>query len=164
MRRSVAVTGLLVTVGVLTGCTTTSPSPAPAAAATSSTPAPMDGGGDTAGGPYPTWDQPAAQQAAAVAGQVMADFTATTRDPDAWFAALAVNLTDAAQQAHWGTDPTLVPAHAVLGVQVVPGGSPFLATATVTTDVGPYVLALVRADGAAPWLVDSITPPEGVGP
>lgn len=164
MRHSVTVSVTVVAAGLLAGCAAT-PTGQPASPAASASDAPrLDGGGEASPQPYPTWNQPAAVAAREVALAAMREFTRTDRDPPTWLEALAPYLTPAAHEAHYGTDPAQVPAHHVRDATVTPGPSPYLANATVATDVGDYQLLLVRAGADSTWLVDTITPPPQVGP
>jgi len=129
----------------------------------------MGSGPDDADESAPPPPGPASQDAAstaaavAVALQTMTAFARPTVDAGTWFVELEPLLTPAARTAFYGTDPDEVPAHAVTGPgrpETTP--SAYLATVTVPTDVGDYRLLLSREDGAAGWLVETITPPDGV--
>lgn len=111
-----------------------------------------------------TWD--ARSRAAVVAAAVTAT-TAFARPGvpfDAWWAELSPLLTQRAQQDYAFVDPANVPATAVTGPGVlVDETSAYVAGVQVPTDVGPYTVLLTRVDGAAPWLVSRLTPPDGIG-
>ena len=80
-------------------------------------------------------------------------------------AGVAVGVLLAAGLGGWwaarGDDPVrTTPAPAAAG-PVVP--DPLGLDVTVPTDVGTYTVILSRQDGAAPWLVERLTPPDGLG-
>ena len=103
-------------------------------------------------------------EAVGVAREALTAFADHSVGADAWFANLAPFLSLEAQQDYLGTDPELVPVDQLQGrAQLQAPVSDFLATVTQDTDVGVYTVLLSRADDGQ-WQVESITPPDGVGP
>lgn len=161
--RATSLIGLMVSGGLLavllSGCTHPSPGQPQPPAVTTLTEAPLD---DVESIPVPTSVPRSA--AVDITRDALRAFGDHTLDADAWFAALAPYLSQAAQQAYVGTDPTLVPVHRLDGPTVLePWVSDYLATVTQGTDVGAYTVLLSRND-AGNWQVETIIPPAGVGP
>jgi hypothetical protein len=103
-------------------------------------------------------------EAVGLAQKALAAFADHSVSAEAWFANLAPFLSLEAQQDYLGTDPELVPVDQLQGrAQLQPPVSDFLATVTQDTDVGVYTVLLSRTDDGQ-WQVESITPPDGVGP
>lgn len=110
--------------------------------------------------PYPTWDARARAQAVQAATTAMSAFARPQVDAARWWADLSPLLSPAGAIAYQGTDPAEVPARAVTGpAELVDERSPYLAGVQVPTDTGPYLVLLSRDGGAAPWLVERLTPP-----
>lgn len=114
--------------------------------------------------PVPTWDDTARGAAAAAAETVMAAFARPDLDVEAWWAGVEPLLSPQAAQDYAYVDPASVPATEVTGPAVlVQDTSAYVAGVQVPTDAGDYLVVLSRADGAAPWLVERVTPPDEVG-
>jgi hypothetical protein len=93
----------------------------------------------------------------------MTAFAKPSAEYDTWWDALAPYLTETAQQAYSYTDPANVPASKVTGTaHLGPSESDYLATVTVPTDVGTYTVLLSRPETNTGWLVERLTPPEGL--
>jgi hypothetical protein len=161
MRRTTHTAALTLCLALAAGCaaaptvsTGTSPSASSAA---------NDLGADlpTATG-SPTWDDHTAAEAAATADAATAAFIRKDLPDDQWGPQLAVLLTPAAAAAYLGpnptrptTDPANVPGQALRGGSIAGStapvnGSPFLATASVRTDAGTYLVHLSRDDTGWP--------------
>jgi len=122
-----------------------------------------DTGGTIAPQPAPTWDEQARHNANEAAEAAMTAFARPFLDYPTWWADLSPLLTQQAQQDYAYVDPANVPAHGVVGdARITDQTSAYVASVTVPTDVGPYLVVVTRADATAGWLVASLTPPEGV--
>lgn len=114
--------------------------------------------------PVPSWDEAARADALDTAERAMRAFARPGEDAATWWSELEPLLTHAAAVAYEGTDPANVPASAVTGAASLEDEStPYLAPVSVATDAGVYVVLLVREGAGAPWLVERLTPPAGVG-
>ncbi len=134
------------------------PSPAPTDAID------IDTGETIAPEVVPTWDAASRSTAVDAATAAMTAFARPDLDYDTWWAALAPLLTQKAAQDYTYVDPANIPARQVTaGAQLVDDTSAYVAVVSVPTDAGTYSLTLARTDGAAPWLVTRISPPENVG-
>jgi hypothetical protein len=112
---------------------------------------------------YPTDDAASRATAQDAAAEAMAVFLRVDLSAAEWLAGLSAHLTADAAGAFYGTDPLEVPARAITGQPRWDGStSGYLAEVVVPTDVGDYRLLLVREGQGAPWLVQTITPPDGV--
>ena len=114
-----------------------------------------------------TQDDTSTAAAVDLAQRAMTAFARPTVAADTWFNDLAPLMTPEARSAYYGTDPAEVPAHAVTGparAETSPSAysSAYLAYVTVPTDVGDYRVLLSREGGDAGWLVETLTPPDGV--
>jgi hypothetical protein len=108
-----------------------------------------------------TWDDAVRKAARDAARATITAFAATDKAEDAWWADLKPLLTPQAQPVYQDVDPRLVPVNEVTGEpKVTDETSTLLAEVAVPTDIGRYTVLLTRADGAAPWLVEQIRPPE----
>lgn len=113
--------------------------------------------------PAPTWDEQTRHRANEAAEAAMTAFARPFLDYQTWWAELSPLLTQQAQQDYAYIDPANVPVHGVVGdARITDQTSTYVATVTVPTDVGPYLVTVTRTDATASWLVASITPPEGV--
>ncbi|GGO94016.1 hypothetical protein GCM10011584_34050 [Nocardioides phosphati] len=93
----------------------------------------------------------------------MKAFAKPKLDYDTWWDGLAPYLSASAQQAYSMTDPANVPASKVTGPSALaPSESDYLANVEVPTNVGTYTVLLSRLDGGSRWLVERLTPPEGL--
>lgn len=121
--------------------------------------------GETIGArPVPTWDEPSRAEVVAAAETVIGVYARPDLEEDAWRAGMQPLLSEQAGRDYAYVDPANVPPARVSGPgAVVEDTSAFVATVQVPTDVGPYRVMLSRADAAAPWLAERITPPEEVG-
>lgn len=112
---------------------------------------------------YPSDDAASRAAAQDTAADAMAAFVRVDLTADEWLARLSALLTVDAASAFYGTDPLEVPARAVTGAaRWGSSTSVYLAEVVVPTDVGDYRLMLVREGQGTPWLVQAITPPDGV--
>ena len=113
--------------------------------------------------PSPTDDAASQAAAEAAATATMTSFIQVQLGATQWLDELSEHLTAAAREAYVGTDPLEVPARQLTGPARYAGStSAYLATVTVPTDVGDYQLLLVREGQGAPWLAETLTPPEGL--
>ena len=163
-RTRLALIPLSVMVGSLVAC---SAPPQPATSATSTATAPSGPNDVAADLPspvaYPTEDGASRAAAEAVAGAAMTSFVRIDLPADAWLDQLSPRLTGDAVSAFYGTDPLEVPARQVTGPPRWDGStSAYLATVVVPTDVGNYRVLLIREGQGAPWLVQNISPPDGL--
>ncbi len=111
----------------------------------------------------PTWDAPSRLSAVGQARTALAAFARPQLPRATWWSLLAPLLTPTAQAAYQGTDPAQVPVRAVTGPgRLVDETSAYLARVELPTDVGPYLVLLVRDGQGAPWLVERLTPPAGL--
>lgn len=111
----------------------------------------------------PTRDESSTAAAVELAQQAMTAFARPTIDADSWFTELAPLLTPDARSSYYGTDPDEVPAHAVTAPgRAEESPSAYLAYVTVPTDVGDYRVLLSREGRDTGWLVETMTPPDGV--
>ena len=111
----------------------------------------------------PTWTDESRAQAVAAAEAAMTAFARPQMNPDEWWAELQPLLSRQAGQDYAYVVPSSVPASKVTGAgSITDDASAYVAVVSVPTDVGPYTVVLSRTDGAARWLADRITPPEGI--
>lgn len=110
------------------------------------------------------WDDASRSAATTAAGAALTAFARPDPPYEQWWAELTPFLSAQAQVDYQYVDPINVPARAVTGPGVLlDEASVSIARVQVPTDVGDYVLILSRTEAdAASWLVESITPPEGV--
>ena len=136
----------------------------PSASASAAASGPNDAMASAPAAPgQPTQDVSSTAAAVAAAQEAMTVFARPTIDPGTWFADLAPLLTPEARSAYYGTDPANVPAHAITAPgRAEASPSAYLAHVTVPTDVGDYRVLLSRQDGSTGWLVETLTPPDGV--
>lgn len=93
----------------------------------------------------------------------MAAFARPNLDQDTWWSELSPLLSPQARSDYAYVQASVVPATRVTGSGTITDDtSAMVAHVDVPTDVGSYTLILTRLDGASPWLVSRITPPEGV--
>lgn len=93
----------------------------------------------------------------------MAAFLRVDLDADSWLTGLSEHLSPTARAAYVGTDPLEVPARTLTGPAVYePSTSAYLATVVIPTDVGDYRLLLSREGQGAPWLTETLTPPDNL--
>lgn len=166
------------TVPATVDATTSAPGPSPTpAAGVSATPLPPtptptpiptdvveEHGGPVETFTEPTWDEASRTAALDAAGAAVEAFARPDVPYEQWWAELAPLMSVQAQLDYQYVDPANVPARAVTGGPVlVDETSASVAGVEVPTDVGTYSVTLSRADAAGPWLVERITPPEGLG-
>lgn len=108
----------------------------------------------------PRWDAASRAAAERAATDVMTAFARTDRGPEAWWEGVEPHLTRRAAHDYSSVDPVNVPVGEVSGAaRIVTDRSPSVAVVRVPTDVGPYLVTVVReADDA--WLADRLTPGE----
>jgi hypothetical protein len=105
-------------------------------------------------------DEESTAAAVTVAEKLMTAFARPDVDKTTWINGLYPYLTQAAGTAYAGTDPAKVPVSDVTGSgTVVEGQTEYALLVTVPTNVGPYVISLVRETPADQWLATRITPP-----
>ena len=157
---------LLVTVAaaatLLVGCSAPEAPPGPSSAALPTGPNDVEADLPPAA-PSPTDDAASRAAAEVAATATMTSFVQVQLGPAQWLDELSGHLTAAAREAYVGTDPLEVPARQLTGPARYAGStSAYLATVTVPTNVGDYQLLLVREGQGAPWLVETLTPPDGL--
>lgn len=112
----------------------------------------------------PRWDDRSRAAVVEAATTAMRAFARPDLDDVAWWDELEPLLSAQAQLDYAYTDPANVPARGVTGdATLVDDTSAYVGRVAVPTDVGSYTVVLSRQDGAAPWLVERITPPDGLG-
>jgi len=112
----------------------------------------------------PVWDTQSREAVTRTAEKAMTAFARPGMAADQWWDELEPLLSAAAQLDYSYTDPANVPASAVTGPgTLVDDSSAYLGYVTVPTDAGMYTVVLSRLDGAAPWLVERLAPPDGQG-
>lgn len=163
-RAAACAVGLL----LLSGCTTSGDPAADPAATTSASPsssAPTMPSSTDEGAieatPLPSTAPAGARTPLDLTIAAMTAFIDHTVTPEVWYERLAGYLSQAGQQAYYGTDPAEVPAKALTGQPslLTAETTSYLVTTVMPTDVGPYTLLMSRApDGS--WQVERITPPE----
>lgn len=108
------------------------------------------------------WDAAARTAAVSAGVQAMALYARPAVSAAAWLEGLSALLTPDALEAYTGTDPSMVPAHAVTGpgrITVDPANG-YGCHVLVPTDVGEYDVQLVRAGAASPWKVARFNLPQ----
>lgn len=172
MRRTTVTVLLLVTIVTATACTSQAKPPMSTSPEltrglpSSLTPAPIDAQPDdgiTPGRHAPaTWDDASRADVLIAAEEAMTDFARPDLDQDTWWAGVEPHLTPEAAQDYAYVLATNVPARQVTGAPIlVDDTSAYFAKVKVPTDVGDYVLVLIRESGDSPWLVSRFDPPEG---
>lgn len=112
----------------------------------------------------PEWDAQSREAVTRTAEKAMTAFARPGMAADQWWDELEPLLSSAAQLDYSYTDPANVPASAVTGPgTLVDDSSAYLGYVEVPTDAGTYTVVLSRLDGAAPWLVERLAPPDGQG-
>lgn len=167
----------VVTVAGLSGCsghsnptpTTTASSspPAPTVPATTTVeptdpvPPPLDDDGPTSNPHAAAPSHTLTDQARVRGTAFLRAFARTDLPQQQWWAGVSGYFTPAALAAYEGTDVANVPVHKITegSAKLVRGSTKYRAQVTVKTDIGVYVVTLIRADNE--WLVDRSTPPKG---
>lgn len=110
-------------------------------------------------------DAAASASSAALAVKAMRLFARPSAPANRWWHDLEPLLTPDAQTAYRNTDPARVPVTSITGAGTVLSDSvPLVARVSVPTDVGAYLVIVVRtADRLDQWLVSQIVPPEVIG-
>ena len=112
---------------------------------------------------YPSDDTASRAAAVTAAEATMAAFLRVDLDADTWLTGLSEHLSPTARAAYVGTNPLEVPARTLTGPAVYePSTSAYLATVVIPTDVGDYRLLLSREGQGAPWLTETLTPPDNL--
>lgn len=158
---------------LLAGCS--APAPAPTATTTavatvSATPTPC---GSCDGKPQAEHTGPAnitltaeAQTTAlTAASEVMAAYTNTGLERDAWWAALAPLLTTGFATSAQYIQPSRLPVHELRsGPQPVQGQlNGYQVRASFETNDGSWTVIMTRTSATAPWLASNIAPTEEIG-
>lgn len=113
--------------------------------------------------PPPTWDAAAEQDALAVAEQTLAAQLDTDRHEDQWWADWSQHLSPTALDLYQLVPPEAIAPATITGPPELDDASePAIALVDIPTDLGTYRLALTRHESGDPWLVETITPPEGL--
>lgn len=114
--------------------------------------------------PPAVWDE-ASRQAAAAAGEAaVAAYARPDLGHEAWWAGVGPLMTQRARTDYVWVDPSRVPAAQVSGPgELVDEDSAWTARVRVPTDAGVWLVVLVRADGASPWLVARLDLPGSLG-
>ena len=108
----------------------------------------------------PSWDEAWRSSAREMGERVMRRFARPQMSQTRWWQELRPLLSASAVQAWKGTDPASVPVRRVSGrVRVATAGSAYLAEVEVPTNVGIYVVLLVREGAGEPWRAEDIRPP-----
>jgi hypothetical protein len=139
-------------------------SPTPASPSPSATGTLNYDSGLPADSPEPVWDDASRAAAEQAAIATMTAFARPDLPYEQWWGGVAPYLSTQAQVDYQYVDPINVPAHTVTGLAAATeAASTSLTHVQVNTDVGTYTVVLSRADAAAGWLVERITPPDGLG-
>lgn len=118
---------------------------------------------DTSGEEAGVLDAESRQAAVDAAQQAMTAFARPHLDPQAWWTDLAPYLTQRARQDYAYVQPSAITATSVTAAGYIAAEpSPLLVHVGIPTDSGDYMLIVARVDGASPWQIARITPPEGV--
>lgn len=149
---------------VTMACSAPKDQAAPSAPSAPAPSGPNDVGADLpAPSAYPTDDAASRTAAEMVAAAAMTSFVRVDLTAEDWLSQLSTHLTADAASAYYGTDPLEVPVRAITGPARWDGStSAYLTNVVVPTEVGDYRLLLVRDGQGSPWLVQTITPPDGV--
>ncbi len=111
----------------------------------------------------PTWDDESRSSASAAAEEAMRLYARPNVSEQRWFDDLSPLMTQQAQQDYAYVYPESIVATSVTGPGViVDDTSAYVVHVSVPTDVGAYVVLLIRQDGASPWRISKFTPPEGI--
>lgn len=114
------------------------------------------------GPPEQTWAPADQQTVFNLAVQAVTVYT-TIKDEQTFLAALQPLMTPDAWQDYRYTDPANVPVSAVNGPPVLSGPVyGWYAQIQVPTSTGIWLVTVVRDTQTSPWLVQQITPPEGI--
>lgn len=115
-------------------------------------------------GPPTTWDNDAEGEALQIAEQILTAQLDTDRHEDDWWEDWSQYLSPQALDRYQFVPPEAIAPATITGPAVLdPASEPSIALVDIPTDLGTYRIVLTRLDGAAPWLVDAVTPPEGLG-
>ncbi|WP_285320729.1 hypothetical protein [Pseudarthrobacter sp. lyk4-40-TYG-27] len=168
MKKSLALTAVVLLRTACAPAASTTPVPAPSTAATASAPVSLSAGSgpQAPDGTVPatigiSWDQAGKDAAVDTAQKVMADFARPGVDDKQWANDLARWLTPQATADYSAVDPANVPATRVTGpaTLAVDEANGYGVMAAVPTDAGTYTLQLLRTGKEAPWKVNRFTPP-----
>lgn len=168
MKRSLALTAVVLLCTACAPAVDTAPAPAPSTAATASAPVSLSAssGPQAPDGTVPaiigiSWDQASKDSAVDTAQTAMEDFARPGVEDEQWANDLARWLTPQATADYSAVDPANIPAtrvtgHATLTVDEANG---YGVMAAVPTDAGTYTVQLLRTGPEAPWKVNRLTPP-----
>jgi hypothetical protein len=120
-------------------------------------PPPLDNGAPTAGQTAPL-DNATASQARSRATAFMRAFARTDLPQQSWWQGLAGFLTPAAAPIYQYIDVANVPVRRITETTptIGDGATKYRVTVNISTNIGIYVVTLIRATGA--WLVDRAEP------
>lgn len=107
------------------------------------------------------WDEESKTEAADVATRAMADYARPGTDATQWANDFARWLTPQAAADYSTVDPANVPVSRVTGpaTLAVDESNGYGVTVTVPTNIGPYVVQLLRSSKDSIWKVNRLTPP-----
>lgn len=107
------------------------------------------------------WDEASKKSAREVAEQAMSDFARPRTEATEWANDLARWLTPQATADYSAVDPANIPATRVTGpvTLTVDEANGYGATAAIPTDVGTYIVQLLRTAKDSPWKVNRLTLP-----
>lgn len=168
MKKSLALTAVVLLCTACAPAANTSPAPATSTGATASAPVSLsaDSGPQAPNGTVPatigiSWDQPSKDAAVDTAQKAMTDFARPGMQDKQWADDLARWLTPQATADYSAVDPANVPATRVTGpaTLTVDNTNGYGVMAAVPTDAGTYTLQLLRTGPEAPWKVNRLTPP-----
>ena len=168
MKKSPALTAVVLLCTACAPATNSTPVPATSTAATASAPVSLSAGSgpQAPDGTVPatigiSWDQASKDAALDTAQKAMTDFARPGLDDKQWANDLARWLTPQATADYSAVDPANVPATRVTGpaTLTVDEANGYGVMASVPTDAGTYTLQLLRTGPKAPWKVNRLTPP-----
>ncbi|MGO4235814.1 hypothetical protein [Pseudarthrobacter sp. YAF2] len=168
MKKSLALTAVVLLCTACAPAANTTPVPATSTVATASAPVSLSAGSgpQAPGGTVQatigiSWDQASKDAAVDTAQKAMADFARPGVADKQWANDLARRLTPQATADYSAVDPANVPATRVTGpaTLTVDEANGYGVMAAVPTDAGTYTLQLLRTGPQAPWKVNRLTPP-----
>ena len=168
MKKSLALTAVVLLCTACAPAVTTTPVPATSTAATASAPVSLSAGSgpQAPDGTVPatigiSWDHASKDAAIDTAQKAMTDFARPGMEDKHWANDLARWLTPQATADYAAVDPANIPATRITGpaTLTVDESNGYGVMAAVPTDAGTYFLQLLRTGPEAPWKVNRLTPP-----